>query len=199
MVSAKLVDYYLSPASPWTYLGHGRFTVIARRHGATINVKPVDYGVIFPQSGGLPLGKRAPQRQAYRLAELARWKQHLGVPLTLEPKFFPVDATRAAYVIVAAAPLGVDAQLRLAGALMRALWAEEKNLADEAQLEAIARAAGFDAAALLDRAAQAKESYEAYTREALARGVFGAPTYAYRDELFWGQDRLEFLDRAMAS
>ncbi len=195
---SEQVDYYFSPSSPWTYLGHERFADIARRYRARIAVKPVDYGVIFPQSGGLPLGKRAPQRQAYRLMDLARWSQHLGVPLNIEPRFFPVDATRAAFAIIAVAPLGVEAQLRLAGSLMRALWAEEKNLADEAQLEAIAGAEGFDGAVLLDRAAQAKESYESFTREALARGVFGAPTYAYRDELFWGQDRLEFLDRALA-
>jgi 2-hydroxychromene-2-carboxylate isomerase len=197
-VSAKLIDYYFSPSSPWTYLGHARFTQIADRHGAAINVKPVDYAAIFPQSGGLPLGKRAPQRQAYRLSELRRWKAHLGVELNLEPKYFPVDATRAACAIIAAAPEGVEAQLRLAGMLMRALWAEERNLADETQLEAIAAAAGFDGKRLLGRAAQVQDAYESYTREARARGVFGAPTYAYRDELFWGQDRLDFLDRALA-
>jgi len=92
----KIVDYYMSPGSPWTYLGHARFADIARRHGAQINVKPVDFGVIFPQSGGLPLPKRAPQRQAYRLMELRRWKEHLGIALVIQPKFFPVDSGPAA-------------------------------------------------------------------------------------------------------
>ena len=85
----KNIDYYLTPISPWTYLGHERFAQIAQRRGAAVAVKPVDYGVIFPQSGGLPLAKRAPQRQAYRLMELVRWRDFLGVPLNLRPKFFP--------------------------------------------------------------------------------------------------------------
>jgi len=196
---SKHVDYYFSSASPWTYLGHQRFAGIALRHGAQVAVKPVDYGVIFPQSGGLPLGKRAPQRQAYRLMELKRWKEHLGVPLTVQPKFFPVDANPAALAIVAAAPSGAEAQMKLAGAILRALWAEEQNIADPATLRAAAAKAGLDGDRLLADAAGAKAAYDALTQEALARGVFGAPTYAYRDELFWGQDRLDFLDRALAT
>ena len=112
----KKIDYYFSPVSPWTYLGHERFAQIAKRHGATVAVKPVDYGVIFPQSGGLPLGKRAPQRQAYRLSELARWRDFLGVPLNIHPKFFPADPTQAA-CLICAAPEGV--RLALAGDFMR--------------------------------------------------------------------------------
>src|SRR5688572_2713428 len=101
----KTIDYYMSPSSPWTYLGHARLEDMAKRYGATVLVKPVDFGVIFPQSGGLPLPKRAPQRQAYRLVELRRWKDFLGVPLVVQPKFFPVDATGAA-CLIAAAPEG---------------------------------------------------------------------------------------------
>ena len=195
---SKHVDYYFSPASPWTYLGHERFAAIAKRHGAGIAVKPVDYGVIFPQSGGLPLGKRAPQRLAYRLMELARWKEHLGVPLNSKPKFFPVDANPAAIAIVAAAPSGVNVQMRLAGAILRALWAEEKNIADPATLKAIAASVGLDGDKLLATAPSAKPEFDDLTQEALGRGVFGAPTYVYREELFWGQDRLDFLDLALA-
>jgi 2-hydroxychromene-2-carboxylate isomerase len=194
---SKHVDYYLSPSSPWTYLGHDRFADIARRHGVEIAVKPVDYGVIFPQSGGLPLGKRAPQRQAYRLMELKRWKERLGVPLNVQPRFFPADANPAALAIVAAAPSGAEAQMRLAGAILRALWAEEQNIADPATLRAVADKAGLDGDQLLAAAPAAKTQFDAFTQEALARGVFGAPTYAYRDELFWGQDRLDFVARAL--
>jgi len=194
----KRVDYYFSPSSPWTYLGHDRFADIARRYAVEIAVKPVDYGVIFPQSGGLPLGKRAPQRQAYRLMELRRWKEHVGVPLNVQPKFFPVDANPAALAIVAAAPSGAEAQMRLAGAFMHALWAEEQNIADAATLSTAAAAAGLEGDKLLANVSAAKAQYDAYTQEALARGVFGAPTYVYRDELFWGQDRLDFLDLALA-
>jgi 2-hydroxychromene-2-carboxylate isomerase len=194
----KHVGYYFSTASPWTYLGHDRFAEIAKRHGAEIAVKPVDYGVIFPQSGGLPLGKRAPQRQAYRLMELKRWNERLGVPLNVQPKFFPVDGNPAALAIVVAAASSAEVQMRLAGAILRALWAEEKNIADPATLKAAAAAAGLDGDKLLADAPSAKAQYDALTQEALARGVFGAPTYVYRDELFWGQDRLDFLDRALA-
>jgi 2-hydroxychromene-2-carboxylate isomerase len=182
----KIVDYYMSPGSPWTYLGHQRLADMAKRHGASINVKPVDFGVIFPQSGGLPLPKRAPQRQAYRLVELKRWKEYLGVPLVIQPKFFPVDAGPAAALIAGAKP---ETRMALAGEILAALWKDDRNIADPALLEELGRRHG----ATPDRA-----QFEAFTREALGRNVFGAPSYVYRDEIFWGQDRLDFLDRALA-
>ncbi|MBI3528074.1 MAG: 2-hydroxychromene-2-carboxylate isomerase [Betaproteobacteria bacterium] len=196
---AKIIDYYFSPVSPWTYLGHGRFTEIARRHGATVAPKPVDYGRIFPLSGGLPVAKRPPQRQAYRLVELARWRDYLGVPMHIQPKYFPYDTRLATLVIIAAGD--ADKAMRLAGAFLRGCWAEERNMADEAEIAAVIRGARLDSSALLKQAnAQETASrYEAFTDEAIARQVFGAPTYVYKDELFWGQDRLEFLDRALAS
>ena len=190
---ARQIDYYLTPTSPWTYLGHARFAEIAKRHGAAVTVKPVDYGVIFPQSGGLPLAKRAPQRQAYRLAELARWRDHLGVPLNIQPKFFPADPAPAA-CLICAAPEGK--RLAVAGDCLRAVWAEEKNVADSGVIADIAARHGIaDAAAAV---ARGKAVYESNTHEAVARQVFGAPTYVYRDELFWGQDRLDFLEAALA-
>jgi hypothetical protein len=114
----KTVSYYFTPASPWTYLGHARFVEMAKRHGATVRLRPVDLGRVFPVSGGLPLAKRAPQRQAYRLHELARWRDAVGVPLTIHPKFFPVPADLAALTIIAAdLAAGTDAALGLAGAV----------------------------------------------------------------------------------
>src|SRR5712672_3513046 len=135
---AKLVDYYFTPVSPYTYLGHERFLEIAARHGATIAVKPVDYGRIFPVSGGLPLKQRAPQRQAYRLIELERWSKHLGKALNVKPKFFPVSPDAAAKWIIAAQAHGAGDALRLAGALLRAVWAEERDISDEPTLASIA-------------------------------------------------------------
>jgi len=190
---AKQIDYFLTPTSPWTYLGHARFAEMAQRHGASVSVKPVDYGVIFPQSGGLPLAKRAPQRQAYRLVELARWRDHLGVPLNIHPKFFPADPTQAA-CLICAAPEGK--RLAVAGDCLRAVWAEEKNIADAGVIAEIAARHGIaDAAAAVGRG---RATYESNTQDAMTRQVFGAPTYVYRDELFWGQDRLDFLERALA-
>src|SRR5256884_3421299 len=118
---AKVVDYYFTPVSPYTYLGHERFLEIAARHGATIAVKPVDYGRIFPVSGGLPVKQRAPQRQAYRLTELRRWRDHLALPLNLEPKYSPYAADAAALMIVAAdGQHGAQTAMRLAYGIMQA-------------------------------------------------------------------------------
>jgi 2-hydroxychromene-2-carboxylate isomerase len=196
----KTIDYYFTPVSPFTYLGHGRFVAMAAKYGASVAVKPVDYGRIFPASGGLPLKQRAPQRQAYRLVELRRWSSRLGMPLNLQPKFFPVSGELASKWILAAEERGTDEALKLAGACLHAVWAEERNVADAETLGAIAREQGLDASALAARAASAdmSERYDALTQEAIERQVFGAPTFIYRDEPFWGQDRLDFLDRALA-
>ncbi len=198
----KLVDYYLTLNSPWTYLGHARLSDILAAHGAVANVKPVDFGRIFPPSGGLPLAKRPPQRRAYRLMELRRWRAYLGVPLTLEPKFFPVNPDAAARHVIAAVELhGWARAMDLAGAILRAVWVEERNIADLTILADIARSAGFDANVLASHAAadKTRTAYDTLTQEAIDRQVFGAPTYVYRDELFWGQDRLDFLERALAT
>jgi 2-hydroxychromene-2-carboxylate isomerase len=197
---AKLVDYYFATISPFMYLGHERLVALARRHGATIAVKPINFGEVFPVSGGLPLSKRAPQRQAYRLTELQRWSEHLNIPLNRQPKYFPVNGDLAAYWILAAGEQGLARALDLTGAVGRAIWVQERDVASEGTLVAIAGELGLDASALARRAAAAEiaDRYKALTQEAIERKVFGAPTYVYRDELFWGQDRLDFLDRALA-
>ncbi len=195
----QTVQYYFTPVSPWTYLGHQRFVDIAARHGAEVQVRPIDLGRVFPLSGGLPLPKRSPQRQAYRLKELARWRDATGVPLNLHPKHFPVPADAAARAIIAAdLAAGVAGALDLAGALMRACWAEERDVSDPATIDAIVAARGLDRDALSAVADEAARRFDAYTDEAIARQVFGAPWYQVGDEPFWGQDRLEFVDRALA-
>jgi len=196
----KLIDYYMTPISPYVYLGHERFVAIARRHGATIAVKPINLGLVFPVSGGLPLSKRAPQRQAYRLVELTRWSRHLQVPLNLHPAHFPVSADLASRFVLAALERSTDAALDLALAFSRALWTQECDISDLATLQTISAGCGGDAATLAARA-EAPDigmRYAALTQEAIDRGIFGTPTYVYAGELFWGQDRLDFLDRALA-
>jgi 2-hydroxychromene-2-carboxylate isomerase len=197
---SKSVDYFFTPASPFSYMGHDRFVAIAAKHGASINVKPIDLGKVFAVSGGLPLKQRAPQRQAYRLLELKRWSGLLGLPLNAQPKFFPVPAELASRWILAALERGPDAALKLSGALMRAIWSEDRNVSDAGTLASIARKQGFDEAALADLAAAESigSRYEAMTQEAIDAQVFGAPTYVYEGEPFWGQDRLDFLDRSLA-
>jgi len=196
----RLIDYYFAPISPFVYLGHDRFVAIARKHGATIAVKAINLGEIFPVSGGLPLSKRAPQRQAYRLVELKRWSDYLDISINVQPRFFPVNGDLAAAWILAAQEQGVVQALTLTGAVGRAIWEQERDVAAESTLMDIAADLGLDAVALARRAASAEivARYKALTREAIDRQVFGAPTYIYRDELFWGQDRLDFLDRALA-
>jgi len=194
----KTVDYYLSPMSPWTYLGHARFAQILARSGARVNVKPVDYGRIFPISGGLPVKQRAPQRQAYRLAELRRWREHLGIALTLEPRYFPYASELASSMIIAAdLTRGTELAMRLAYAIMQACWVRELDCADAQTLDRIAAATDTDGPALRAREAQSMAAYANYTAEAIERQVFGAPTYLVDNELFWGQDRLDFVERAL--
>jgi len=195
---AKTIDYYHSLISPWSYLGGPRLGDIAAAAGATVNVKPIDLARVFPVSGGLPLAKRADQRRAYRLAELARWRDHLGMPLNIEPRSFPAAEGLAARTVIAARQAGADAA-RLSNAILRAVWAEQRDIADRETLVAICAETGHDGAALTAAAETDAIAaiYAADTSEAIARGVFGAPTYVFEGELFWGQDRLDFLARAL--
>ncbi len=196
----KTVTYYLTPQSPWTYLGHARLVALAKAHQAAIDIKPFDLGRVFSVSGGLPLAKRAPQRQAYRLAEMARWAAVLDLPLNAQPKFFPVPPEPAARLIIAARTgLGADVALVLAGAIMRALWAEDRNIADDATLVQLAGECGLDGRMLLKSAETAgvQEQYDSNTNDAIAANVFGAPWYVVDGEAFWGQDRLDFVERAL--
>ena len=193
------IDYYFAPQSPWTWLGHARFAALAKRHGAEVNVKPVDIGKVFAVSGGLPLPQRSAQRQAYRLVELRRFADHLGLPLNLHPQYFPVVGDAAAKMIIAAGQSGGSAAaLALAGAIGAAVWTGERDTADEATLIALADANGQDGAALsaASKSASVSDRYARNTAEAIEAQVFGAPTYVYDGELFWGQDRLDFLERA---
>jgi 2-hydroxychromene-2-carboxylate isomerase len=197
---ASPVDYYFAPQSPWTYLGHQRLQDIARRAGAPIRVLPVDLGKIFPRSGGLPLPQRAPQRQAYRLVELKRFADWLGLPLNLHPAYFPVPGDAAARLILTVVDgQGSDAAMRLTGAVLKAVWAEQRCINDAATLAQLLAECGLPAGALDEAQADAvQQRYEAATQQAFDAGVFGAPSYVVDGEIFWGQDRLDFLERRLA-
>ena len=197
---SKTIDYYLSLVSPYTYLGDALVTEIAARHGAEIRRKPMELAKIFPETGGLPLPKRAPARQAYRLVELKRWRQQRGLPMNLQPKFFPAPEWPAAGMVIAAQDQGLDCG-SLVNGILTAVWAEDRDIADTDTLEAIAGKCGLDGGALLDAAEDdaVKATYAANSDQALASGVFGAPSYVFANELYWGQDRLDFLERALAS
>jgi len=199
---ALTVDYYFAPQSPWTYLGHARFAAMARAAGAAIRVLPVDLGgKVFPISGGLPLPKRAPQRQAYRLLELKRYSEFLQIPLNPQPKYFPVNGDDAACLIIAVdLHDGSEAAMKFTGAVLAACWAQERNMADEKVLAELLAEQGLDANRLEQAWSQtARERYEAYTQQAIDAGVFGAPSYVINGEIFWGQDRLDFVERKLKS
>jgi len=197
---ATSIDYYLAPQSPWTYLGHQRFQDIARRAGAQVRVLPIDLGKIFPRSGGLPLPQRAPQRQAYRLVELKRFSEALGVPLQLHPAYFPVPGDNAARLILAVdARHGSDAAMRLTGAVLKAVWSEQRCIDDAATLAQLLAECDLPDAATADAQGKAvQQRYEQATQQAFDAGVFGAPSYVIDGEIFWGQDRLDFVERRLA-
>ncbi len=196
------ISYYLSLNSPYSYLGGPQLAAVAAKHGAEVNVKPIDLSQIFPKTGGLPVAKRAPERQAYRLVELARWRKHLDMPLNLHPQFFPAAEGLAAGMVLAAGQSddGGAAALRLANAIGRAVWAEERDIADPQTLLAVAGEVELDGAALQEAAGTPEigELYQSLSAEALAAGVFGVPSYKFNGELFWGQDRIAFLDSALS-
>jgi 2-hydroxychromene-2-carboxylate isomerase len=199
---SKTIQYFFAPQSPYVYLGHERLLRLGTQYGAMIEPKPFDIGAVFSETGGLPLAKRAPQRQAYRLEELRRWADYVGLPINLQPKFFPVDQTAASLLLVAAREeKGADEALELASAILRAVWAEDRDIADAATLEQLAGDAGYDGAALLaaSRTPETRQKYEGFTKEALDAGVFGAPWYVVDGQGFWGQDRLDFVERLLQS
>jgi len=197
----KTIDYYLSPSSPWAYLGHQRLIEIAARHQAEIRMLPMDLGGGgFPGSGGLPLAQRAPQRQAYRLVELRRWANHLQVPLNLQPRHFPTPGHDAARLIILAQQAhGSAAALKLAHTIMQGLWAGDRDIGDAATLAEMADSCALPGPQLVKDLAAADAAYAENTQRAVEAQVFGAPWYTYLGEPFWGQDRLEFLDRALAT
>jgi 2-hydroxychromene-2-carboxylate isomerase len=173
---------------------------MTKHAGTTVRIMPVDLGgQIFPATGGLPVGQRPPQRQAYRLVELQRFSHFLQMPFNLKPKFFPVAGDDAARLIIAVDQHdGVDAAMKVCGAVLAAVWVQERDIADASVLQAILQEQGIAAdrwqAAL---APAAQDAYMAYTRKAMDAGVFGAPSYVVDSEIFWGQDRLDFLQRRL--
>ena len=188
------IDYFFATISPFVYLAGTRLEAIAARHGATVVYKPLDGPALFPRTGGQVLAERHPSRKAYRLQELRRQSKKLGMPLNLQPAFFPVNPAPSSYAVISAAKAGGGDLGGLVHGFTRAVWAENRNIADGEVVQDILRAHGFDPA-LADRGMLASaETYVANLEEAVSRGVFGLPSYLVGDEVFWGQDRLDDLD-----
>ncbi len=198
-MSAPVVACYYTLSSPWAYFAGPRFDVVLRRHKATAVLKPYDFQEIVPQNGGVPLRTRPQPRQDYHAVELDRWRRYLNMPLNLKPKYYPPeDNISSGHTVIAAQQRGLDAR-RLSHAILRAIWAEERNVALPEVRAAICDENGLPGAELVaaEYSDPVTAEYRRNTEEVAEKGVFGSPTYAYQDELFWGQDRLDFLDRAI--
>lgn len=195
------MEYYLSLNSPWTYLGSARFINLVKQYNVEATVKPANFGDVFAQTGGLPLPKRAPQRQAYRMFEMKRWRDELNIPIQLEPVNFPSNEARGVHAVIATKLAGGDA-LGLSAEIGRSLWEMDLNIGDMAVIEEAGRRAGVDVAAVLEAAPSADEldaMWQANTKEAVDKGVFGAPSYRFEDgEIMWGQDRVHFVAKKLA-
>ncbi len=200
-----VLQCFYTLSSPWAYLAGPRLADIVLRHRARLDLRPFDFQEVVPRTGGVPIRTRPQPRRDYHAVELARWSRHLGMPLDVAPRFYPMENPapnwnkHAGWMIIAAQAAGLDAQ-RLSHAILRALWAEGRDIADPETRRAIADENGFDGAALV--AAESSEpvqaAYQANGADAERLGVFGSPTFVLDGELFWGQDRLDFVDRALA-
>jgi 2-hydroxychromene-2-carboxylate isomerase len=198
-MSQHTVDYFFAPQSPWTYLGHPRFAELVASPGVDLRIKPVDLGKVFAVSGGLPLSQRPAQRQTYRLVELARFGRALGMPIHLHPTFFPVAGDPAARLIIAVdVSHGASAAMQICGAIFAAVWAQERDIADLKVLAELLKEQNLPASCLgVAQSDSVQARYDTYTQQAIDAGVFGAPTYVVDGEMFWGQDRLDFVAQAL--
>jgi 2-hydroxychromene-2-carboxylate isomerase len=192
------IDYYVWLMSDWAYLGQIRFSQMAARHGIAVNYIPMRMQDVYAASGGVALEMRSWHRRSYRIEELKRWSERLGMTVNIEPAYFPVDVDVASCMVIAAQKcrLKVD---NLVNAMMRAIWVEDENLADSDTLLRTANSAGYDATALLEAAAalEVRQEYASNTTRALKAGVFGSPFYLFKNERFWGQDRLDMLEEKL--
>ena len=193
----KTVIYFHSLSSPWAYMGGPRFKALIEKHDLAVVVRPTR---IVPPNGGIPLLSRPDARRRYHEVELERWRKRLKMPLVLRPRYYPTENQFSARMVIAADKLGWDA-LALSHALLHALWSEEKDVRVAAVRVAVADALGMDGARLLamQDTPEMMSAWQASEEEAARYGVFGTPTYVYNDTLYWGQDRLEFLDEALSA
>jgi len=197
---ARQVDYYFSFQSPWAYVGHQTFRSLVSAYDLKVNHKPVVLVDLFSETGGLPLMKRHPVRQRYRMVELQRWRDKRGLKFHLQPANWPFNARLADGVVIAALERSLDPD----GYLQRAfagVWEGQLNLADPATIIKLADEAGLPGQQLVERSGsdEISKAYEQNRQDALSADVFGSPVYVLDGEVFWGQDRLELLEDALKS
>ncbi|MEM6939527.1 MAG: 2-hydroxychromene-2-carboxylate isomerase [Pseudomonadota bacterium] len=192
------IDYYFATLSPYCYLAGTRLEAVASKHGATITYKPFDIVAAFSRTGGTPPKERHISRIEYRAQELVRQAKKNEMPFNLTPAHWPTNGAPAAYAFIAAQNAGGGDLGGLAHAITRAVWAEEKDIAEDAVVRACLEGAGFDPGLANSGLLTGAETYARNLEEAVERGVFGAPFYFAGEARFWGQDRLEDLDLHLA-
>jgi 2-hydroxychromene-2-carboxylate isomerase len=202
LLMSKTVDYFLSPMSPWAYLGHEPLQALIDKFNATVNVIPIDPAKLFAATGGVPVAQRPIQRQKYRLAELKRWKSFLGSPIVIEPAHFPYNPALVNLVVVATVnEYGAQKAMELTLCLMKGCWVEDRNMGLTEEVKKSIESCDLNSDDLLELASndQTSKDLEKNTQHAIDAGVFGAPTYIINGELYWGQDRLDFVQRSLMS
>ncbi len=190
----RTIDYYLFTLSPFCYLAGERLEAMARKHDVRISYRPFQLMRVFAETG-TPLPKdRHPSRQAYRLQELSRVAEMNGIPINLQPAHWPTDPLPSCHAIIIAGEVGGGNIGGLVHAILRACWAEDKDISEHDILAECLEQNGFPEEIVTGDTAEASKIFKRFTDEALERGVFGAPSYLVGDQLFWGQDRLPYLD-----
>lgn len=197
---SREIDYYFSLQSPWAYIGHKPFRDLVSAFDLKVNHKPVVLVDLFSETGGLPLLKRHPVRQRYRMVELQRWRDKRGLKFNLQPAHWPLNARLADGVVIAAREAGLDPDKYLRRAFA-AIWEDQLNLADAETITTIADESGLPGRKLVERSSadEIGAVYEQNRQDALAADVFGSPAYVLSGEVFWGQDRIELLADALKS
>ena len=192
------IDYYFATISPFTYLAGPEFEAVVAKHGATVTYKPLDIMGLFGRTGGVAPKDRHPNRQEYRLQDMRRRAIVTGLPFNQAPAHFPANMAPSSYAVIAAQNAGGNVGA-LVQALTRSCWADDKDVSDEAVIRACLEETGFDPDLASSGMLEGAETYAANLEEAISKGVFGAPFFiSESDERFWGQDRIDDLDRHLS-
>jgi 2-hydroxychromene-2-carboxylate isomerase len=200
MTEKRKIDFYFSFISLYTYIGYEAFQDLVNRYNLEVHYKPIDLHAVFSAGGGLPVSKRPPQRQAYRFVEMQRWRLDRNIPLVLKPKHHPSDPVIGHRMLLAALKEGSDVR-QFVGNALKILWVNDLDIQDPKIMVEVANQSGLKGDVLLEKSKDPaiQVDIDQLTQEAVQRQVFGTPFFFYRDEPFWGQDRLDMLEDMIQS
>jgi 2-hydroxychromene-2-carboxylate isomerase len=197
-IMSKTVECLFDLGSPYSYLAWHQLPKIAAARGARIIWQPILVGAVFQATGNhAPI--ETPNKALYSLIDLQRWAKHYGVNFTMNPHF-PINTLALMRGAVAMQAEGEEVYLRYLSAMFKALFEEPRNLNLPEEIGKVLQENGFDPMALMAKIGEqaVKDQLRKNTEQAVARGAFGAPTFFVGKEMFWGQDRLDFVDAALA-